>query len=1066
MLAEPRFDGVTVVLTVAAGSAATVLARCGLERAAIGTIPLVGLDRAEIDQIVSGHGLSGEAFRSHVVEVAHGSPWLAHAACVIAAERRIFRWSDTDELLRQLVDRRLRHAGFDSDEHRAAAVALALLTKVNDSNEIATLAGVVTGLPSDAHRLDMLLEDLAQAGITTGRPYVISPAVAAPVLVAGALVPSARVRIRIGSVLRMLGRAAMLARTAAPPPPGDYSVLGIGPQPQARPDRVPVIDADRLAAQLSVLTQAARQGGDLEALGMLREAVLELLPAGADVAAWLDALTVAAPVAAAVPQLAGDLSDALTSNWPPPAAAAYPWGDDPELRYRFDVEALVKKAISVGQQTGYSDVNRAVNWVLECARLSASVLGAASTGLAVQAVRCLLRTRIRSAAQTWDDVLGRRQQVLDAVLRWGRNLRTGPPADSRQDHSPAVAARVLLAALTPLLTLITEEHGFGTPGDARVFLWSHYVMPDDPRATAILNAAADAAAGLLDSIDPQSPAAKPALQAIIRLPREIRAEAARGLGHDQPLPAYATAAMSQAASRISRAVASHWSVLPLPIRYAAAEATARPGGRHGSSLAELASGGDPVAAAAVADPALEQILTILPIAQPHSLGTHAAEEAGARLGRAQDLAARLSANEAIDLLTLINPETASSQHYDCLTAFARAVGQTATDPQLVLARLLTETFPGDISLLSGLLQTWPRECFRWLAANAQNGHVVRLGLWVADELPVDQEETLLDAMTAQLAEPRIGNAAEVAAEHAMTDRPGAVDNRDDPGRLALMGEIVAHLGRCRGRPADRLTRLVALSDAAPGSALPRILAAADRILAAMPEVQALDGEANGSLRRELANILTRALTATEGVLGSEIDHDTATAAEALGRAAPAETAQILTGRTLTAERPVIPHPWNELLVQARPEQREPLAMAYRDRIEPLLGCMPSDIETVALDVLAVLGSGTPSWIALVRGWAAGDATGRARAVRAIRRYWHDPIWRELIPGLLDAGVGEQATTELRQGLLPINDAIDALGLSHRLAALQPMIDDPRPVVRQFAAEASQNLRRLAALLRH
>ncbi|HXT87657.1 MAG TPA: hypothetical protein VN714_00200 [Trebonia sp.] len=61
-----------------------------------------------------------------------------------------------------------------------------------------------------------------------------------------------------------------------------------------------------------------------------------------------------------------------------------------------------------------------------------------------------------------------------------------------------------------------------------------------------------------------------------------------------------------------------------------------------------------------------------------------------------------------------------------------------------------------------------------------------------------------------------------------------------------------------------------------------------------------------------------------------MDYDTAAAAEALGRAAPAETAQVLTDRTLSAALPAIPFAWKELPLQRRPEQREPLARAYQE----------------------------------------------------------------------------------------------------------------------------------------
>ena len=134
--------------------------------------------------------------------------------------------------------------------------------------------------------------------------------------------------------------------------------------------------------------------------------------------------------------------------------------------------------------------------------------------------------------------------------------------------------------------------------------------------------------------------------------------------------------------------------------------------------------------------------------------------------------------------------------------------------------------------------------------------------------------------------------------------------------------------------------------------------------------------------------------------------DTAAAAEALGQAAPAETAQVLIDRTLTAALPVIPFRWEDLLVQEQPEQREPLAAAYQELIVPRLGTLSDEAEAAALDVLAVLGRDLPRCAALVRSWAAGDAADRARAARAIRHRWQDPIWRELVPELLDAGLSE------------------------------------------------------------
>ncbi len=45
---------------------------------------------------------------------------------------------------------------------------------------------------------------------------------------------------------------------------------------------------------------------------------------------------------------------------------------------------------------------------------------------------------------------------------------------------------------------------------------------------------------------------------------------------------------------------------------------------------------------------------------------------------------------------------------------------------------------------------------------------------------------------------------------------------------------------------------------------------------------------------------------------------------------------------------------------------------------------------------------------LVRGWAAGNTADRARAAVAVRHRWKDPIWQELVPGLLDRGLSEAA----------------------------------------------------------
>lgn len=883
-------------------------------------------------------------------------------------------------------------------------------------------------------------------------------------------------RIKLRPVLKALGRAALLNQGEGRPSYSDYTVLGIESLPEAGDDRGAGIDAVRLAAQLSVFALAARQCDDQGVLASLREAVGELVPAHADTAAWLDVLTVAEPVVAAMPQLAGDLRDTLISRWPP-AAASRPWDHDPVLRYRFDIETLLKQVRAIGEQVGRTDVNRAVSWMLECAWLSQPILRTASIEFAGQAIRSLLRTRLRSAAQTWDDVLSERQQVLESVLRWGRDRCAGPPTklpDTEQNlRDPAVAAHVLLTALTPLLSVIAEEHGFGMPEAAKVFVWSHHVLPDDRRTTDIVMSAADAVGSLLSQLDPEPPAVKPVLHAIVRLPQQLRSESARGLAAGKPLPAYAAEIMDKAALRVGQSIASSWPVLPLSVRYAAAESTVRHGGRRGRPLADLAADGDPIATAAAADSTLDQMLTVLPIDQPRfrqPAGSDRGKEEETLRRRAQDLAGQLSTSEAIELLTLADPATASSYQYDCLAAFALTVGQNAAEPQPVLDRLAEGAITADVYLFSGLLQTWPDESVAWLSQNTRAGHpAARLALWVADDLPADQEAALLDAIIAQLGtDCSNARTAGTGVKLASGDSASHPDDTDaeGPDQLALTTQAADHLGRCRMMPADRLARLIALGSTAPDHALPRILGAVDRVIRTLPEMGALTGDENGALRHGLACLLTRVLASADGALGADIDYDTATAAEAFGRAAPTETAQILADRVLSATLPAIPYRWKDMLAQAPPSQREPLAAAYYDRIEPYLAArmLPAEAEAAALDVLAVLGRGTSLWAGLLRGWSAGGAAYRARTASAIRQCWHDPIWRELVPDLLDTGLSEESATELRLGLLPMDDVTDAAGIGRRLGALQPLRIDTRPVVRQWADDAAQGLYALMSLL--
>ena len=253
-----------------------------------------------------------------------------------------------------------------------------------------------------------------------------------------------------------------------------------------------------------------------------------------------------------------------------------------------------------------------------------------------------------------------------------------------------------------------------------------------------------------------------------------------------------------------------------------------------------------------------------------------------------------------------------------------------------------------------------------------------------------------------------------------------------------------------------------LSSCASDRVLSRILAAVHGILRTPPGQLAIAGEDDRAMRRSLVGILSRAFTAANAISRADIDYDTAAAAQALGRAAPAETAQMLTDRILDATLPVIPSGWEELLTQTPAHERQPLAVAYQELIEQHLTAqeLTSQTETIALDVLTVLGRGYPPMDAPHPQLGSGNAIDRTYAASAISRCWQDPIWAELVPQLIDAGLDEQAMMQLRQGLLCIEDGIDALGVSTRLNALQPLLSDIRPAVCQFAAEISDDLHAL------
>lgn len=208
MVGDPRFAGVIVVLTVRPGLAEQTLWQAGLDQVEPTTITLDPLGRSEINEIVAAHGIADQAFHLHVVDIAEGNPLIAHAACEIAIQQGTYSWQDTTSVLRDLFKNRLSHISADEHEHRATAVALAVLTTAQSGEQLAALVDAVQGLPPDPHRLHGILIDLADAGIVDGPPYTLRPDVLGPVIVADALADGQRVNVDLARTLRALGPAA------------------------------------------------------------------------------------------------------------------------------------------------------------------------------------------------------------------------------------------------------------------------------------------------------------------------------------------------------------------------------------------------------------------------------------------------------------------------------------------------------------------------------------------------------------------------------------------------------------------------------------------------------------------------------------------------------------------------------------------------------------------------------------------------------------------------------------------------------------------------------------------
>jgi hypothetical protein len=145
-------------------------------------------------------------------------------------------------------------------------------------------------------------------------------------------------------------------------------------------------------------------------------------------------------------------------------------------------------------------------------------------------------------------------------------------------------------------------------------------------------------------------------------------------------------------------------------------------------------------------------------------------------------------------------------------------------------------------------------------------------------------------------------------------------------------------------------------------------------------------------RHRLVGVLRTALAATDHDLLSDVQYDTAMGGLELVVVAPAEVAELLIERTLAGLPRAIPMKWHRLLADMDVTER------------------------------------TPSRQVLLA----------------------SPVWTDVVPDLLDAGLGEHAITQLHEGILMDNTDYDLDDATQvRLNVLQPLMDDSRPAVREF-----------------
>ncbi|MCI3240890.1 ATP-binding protein [Streptomyces spinosisporus] len=1019
---DSRFERVRLIMTMRPGRRTSTLRRCGLEHAVGTATEIRVLDRAAIDAIITGRGIENLAFRLSVIDLAQGNPLIAHVACEAALSSGKFDWTDAASLLRAMADDRLP-SDESNDQHRAAAVALALLGSAASENDLAPLASAVSTLPSEPHRLSTLLDDLADAGLADAPPYTLRPALLGPVLLAEALHPQARVRLDTSTALQQLLNSAGFDQSGT---------INTGPVRGLHLE----LAATRLGPQLNALALAARNRADAATSTQLTRLALGILPADADLGEWAAVVGLASEIAPASPGIVATLYERLVEQWPAPPSQRR-GSVDSEAHRRHELLRLGQRFAGLVQGLGLDSMPSPVSILLDVAWLAEPYLPPEGFGRGDDILRPIGQWCSASPHTFSVDLLfERRREVHRAVAQWYRDRTLYPPQglvpSEAATRTPATIARVLLAALKPLLSVTLESTTVGSPSSANVLTLHALPLPDRPESAAGLHDALTLLEPLLDEPVLREPENLSVLHTVVGLPGQLRGEGARPLpGASSPLPAHAVAALDAAASTFTRRIADRWTSLPLSVRRSAAQSVLGPEPRP-NSLADVAAIGDPVASAALTDTALADLLVL----QPLNTDTPWREAIDQQHRAAEELGARMPTEEALALLDETGPGVVGTS-VTVLPVFARAVGAAAADPEPVLDRLGQSSVAGEGELLAGLAQRHSTVVWAWIDAHATDPRLADAALNVVDEHPAHEAQFLAAIMEAATAD----------------------QTTSDETALRLTTSLTWHLVRCKQQPAERLSLLTTLGTRCPAAALPTAVQAIGYVLT---DARTNDFSPDDISCSQVAEVLRRRFQEAHADSGSiDFDEKTAYGAAVIGSTLPDAFAVVASEQLVAKDgRWGVPLAWKRSLSRLTPPAREQLAIAFHERMEQARREAPlSDrIEMSAAETMTVLGEATALWTELLRQWAAGSQPERQRAAAAIQHSWQDPAWAEVVSAILSAGVNAASRDGLLTGIIypditrNLSDAVQ-----NRRDAVTPLLTDTSPAVRSFAADVLGSL---------